>query len=421
MPGRFLFVGPTLPDAAELVSGSGIEVLPPVSAGDLLALPVGPGDVVGIVDGYFHRTRSIPHKEILDLLARGARVLGAASLGALRAAELHPYGMEGIGGIFADYRDGRLVADDEVTLMHGTAEDGYSHRSEPLVNLRASLDSAVAAGSYGRAEADRLIADLGAMPYRDRTRHALGTSVPLVDRKRADALELLEVLRKADPVPPPAPAFPETVHVYDWRIAAGGVDSRALALCQVLAPDYPDFHRGTVLAWLAARCRETCGAPGDAVDHGAHVGLFRADRPDPDLVDRWTTPAERAALDTRELLTRLVVRAFRIRPGIVATGLALRAFRASRARGPASALVGRVAAVNAAGRRHRPDFDPAAIAADQVLEWLAQRWCRPADELELAAFDRGFSSTGGAVAAARQVYLAARCEPEVAGFSLAGG
>ncbi|MFD0585035.1 TfuA-like protein [Dactylosporangium darangshiense] len=101
------------------------------------------GDTVGIVDGYFHQTGSVRHKEILDLLSRDVNVLGAASMGALRAAELDRFGMKGVGSVYADYRDGRLEADDEVTLLHSPAEEGYRALSEPLVGIRATFAYAV--------------------------------------------------------------------------------------------------------------------------------------------------------------------------------------------------------------------------------------------------------------------------------------
>lgn len=40
----------------------------------------------------------------------------------LRAAELHSFGMEGVGRILESYRDGILTDDDEVALVHGPAD-----------------------------------------------------------------------------------------------------------------------------------------------------------------------------------------------------------------------------------------------------------------------------------------------------------
>jgi hypothetical protein len=68
-----------------------------------LQLTVSAGDIVIIIDGLFYHTAPVRHKEILILLAQGVTVIGAASMGALRAAELHPYGMTGVGSIFDAY------------------------------------------------------------------------------------------------------------------------------------------------------------------------------------------------------------------------------------------------------------------------------------------------------------------------------
>ena len=48
---------------------------------------------IAIIDGYFERMAAVWHKEILLALERGIAVWGAASMGALRAAELAPFGM----------------------------------------------------------------------------------------------------------------------------------------------------------------------------------------------------------------------------------------------------------------------------------------------------------------------------------------
>ena len=61
----------------------------------------------------------IRHKESCHALPpRHPRAWAPASLGALRAAELDRFGMEGVGEIYAHYRDGRLTSDAEVALMH---------------------------------------------------------------------------------------------------------------------------------------------------------------------------------------------------------------------------------------------------------------------------------------------------------------
>ncbi|MBP5873147.1 hypothetical protein F3K24_43140, partial [Streptomyces sp. LBUM 1485] len=50
------------------------------------------GDTAVIIDGLYHQAPALRHKEIIAAMARGVRVIGAASIGALRAAELAPFG-----------------------------------------------------------------------------------------------------------------------------------------------------------------------------------------------------------------------------------------------------------------------------------------------------------------------------------------
>src|SRR5262245_17446347 len=121
----YVFLGPTLPvEAARSILPEAVY-LPPVSMGDVYALLAQKPQRIAIVDGLFERTPAVWHKEILFALSRGVRVLGSSSMGALRAAELHRFGMVGVGRIFDAYRDGVLCDDDEVALGHATAEHGW--------------------------------------------------------------------------------------------------------------------------------------------------------------------------------------------------------------------------------------------------------------------------------------------------------
>jgi len=137
-----VFLGPTLPqkEGAALLAA---EFRGPARRGDIYrALFEGYRTIV-LIDGEFHGAPSVWQREIVDALAEGAAVHGASSMGALRAAELHGLGMIGHGRIFQWYRDGVLDADDEVALTYGPAELGYPSLSEPLVNIRATLETAV--------------------------------------------------------------------------------------------------------------------------------------------------------------------------------------------------------------------------------------------------------------------------------------
>lgn len=110
-----IFAGPTL-------YGCNIQHLPgeawlsPASQGDILSacLMYAPRKIL-LIDGSFYQTLSVWTKEIVYALLEGIVVIGASSMGALRAAELHRYGMIGVGKIFERYRDGE--EDDSLVAM----------------------------------------------------------------------------------------------------------------------------------------------------------------------------------------------------------------------------------------------------------------------------------------------------------------
>lgn len=116
---------------------------PPIKRGDLPRLSEQVRHV-GIVDGVFMNDCSVGHREIIALLKRGVVVVGGGSMGALRASELSDLGMIGIGRIYEMYLSGEIDGDDEVALAFNP-ETG-DPLSEPLVNIRATLASAVEKG-----------------------------------------------------------------------------------------------------------------------------------------------------------------------------------------------------------------------------------------------------------------------------------
>ena len=150
-----VFVGPTLP-IAEAAAVSRRHL--PAAGGARRRLPrrVAPRPrAIGIVDGYFQWAPAVWHKEILWAIGQGVHVFGAASMGALRAAELAPFGMRGVGRIFEAYRDGSLGRrqpfedDDEVAVVHGPPESGY------LGAVRGDGEHPLHAGPGGARRRDR--------------------------------------------------------------------------------------------------------------------------------------------------------------------------------------------------------------------------------------------------------------------------
>lgn len=207
-----VFCGPSLSpaEAAQLFPHS--RALPPASCGDIYRASMDKKvRAIGLIDGYFDHRLSVWHKEILWALHRGIHVYGSASMGALRAAELEPFGMIGVGEIFEKFRAGALEDDDEVAVVHDEAERGYALRSDAMVNLRATLASAVANGVIGEHAALELTRALKRLFYPDRNRHSLTSlaksllgeseathllswleTCGVVDQKRLDAAAMLE-------------------------------------------------------------------------------------------------------------------------------------------------------------------------------------------------------------------------------------
>lgn len=216
-----VFLGPSLP-VAEARRILPARYLAPARCGDLLRVRRMQPRAVAIIDGVFESVGAVWHKEILLALEDGIAVYGAASMGAIRAAELAPFGMVGIGAIFEAYRDGIYVDDDEVALLQGPAAFGYRAMSEAMVNVRATVASAVVSGVLTPAAADRLLCCAKNTFYQDRSFDSLidqawgpdaGDEVAArfrrfldegghVNQKQADAATLLRYLATRSPTAP---------------------------------------------------------------------------------------------------------------------------------------------------------------------------------------------------------------------------
>lgn len=210
----YIFTGPTIPprEAAALLNA---VYLPPVTQGDVLRVTGTNPVAIGIIDGYFEHVPSVWHKEVLWAMAQGIHVFGASSMGALRAAELAAFGMEGVGKIFEDFRCGRLEDDDEVAVVHGPGEVNYLCMSEAMVNIRYTLQSAVETGIVSPQTEEILVRIAKGLFYLERIyprilQLASEQAVPAeellafrdwlpkgrVDQKREDAVSLLCAIRE---------------------------------------------------------------------------------------------------------------------------------------------------------------------------------------------------------------------------------
>lgn len=171
-----IFVGPTL-SGDPLRSDRRFLWRPPAAHGDVLRAARRSPSAIGLIDGCFETMPTVWHKEILWALSHGVPVFGAASMGALRAAELHDFGMIGVGRVFADFRDGRLRDDDEVAVLHAPAELDWTPLTVAMVDVRATLEAAVAAGILATRVGKQIERQAKAMFFKDRTWRRLLVSV----------------------------------------------------------------------------------------------------------------------------------------------------------------------------------------------------------------------------------------------------
>jgi hypothetical protein len=243
-----IFVGPTL-RRQQVEAVYDAVCLPPVAQGDVYRVAQQRPRAIGIIDGYFNGAPAVWHKEILWALSQGVQVFGSASMGALRAAELHCYGMRGVGRIFEAYRDGVLEDDDEVAVVHGPAETGFISASEPMVNIRATLERAERDGVLS-APSRRTLEIFGkSLFFPHRTWPAVLEGAPAhsisgselgklrdwlpygrVDQKCEDALGMLSAIQEAlkQPDPPPRPFRFEPTNFWNEFVARAGPHGSAM-------------------------------------------------------------------------------------------------------------------------------------------------------------------------------------------------
>ena len=252
-----VFAGPTISTSEVLDVLPDARVLPPAAVGDLYAATRSRATTLGIIDGYFDGSPSVWHKEILHALDAGIPVFGASSMGALRAAECHAFGMIGIGRIFEHFRDGILEDDDEVAVIHGPSELGYVLLSEPMVNIRETLATAVREGILTFDTAERLTDLAKSTPYPERNwkglldrsadlcldggildRFDAWRSTGYVDQKRLDAVDMLEAIRRypveSGAFSPPAFTFRHTAM---WRDLVHQTEETSIPLNKILVLD----------------------------------------------------------------------------------------------------------------------------------------------------------------------------------------
>ncbi|MFU8766106.1 MAG: TfuA-related McrA-glycine thioamidation protein [Candidatus Methanoperedens sp.] len=162
---------------------------PPVQRNDIKKIINSGFDIIGIIEGVFFNSAAVAHREIIEALNKGITVIGGSSMGALRAYELEPYGMIGVGRIFEMYKNGFLESDDEVAVTFDP--ETLEPLSIPLVNVRLTLDAAQDEGVLTQERADAVLGVTKRMFYPDRNfRNIVDACVKegVVDENQRDRL-----------------------------------------------------------------------------------------------------------------------------------------------------------------------------------------------------------------------------------------
>jgi len=165
-----VFVGPSLA-GTELPST--VVQAPPIKRGDLAA--VDEYDVIVILDGEFGQSDSVSPKEILAVLERGKTVIGAASMGALRASELDRSGMIGVGWVYDYFRRQAVRRDADVALAYSIFD--FTPMTVPMVDVEYWMERSFAAGLIGRPERSRILRAARKIFFAERTMDRLVCSL----------------------------------------------------------------------------------------------------------------------------------------------------------------------------------------------------------------------------------------------------
>jgi hypothetical protein len=242
-----VYLGPSLSLAKAREILPGALYRPPAKQGDIVTDVVNenPAYII-LVDGVFHENLSPWHKEMVFALQYpGVKAIyGAASMGALRAAELDWIGMIGIGQIYQWYRDGVTEDDSEVALTYATREGPagplYYPLSVPLVDIRAGVEhyEREFPGQDIACSARQFFEVMQSTYYAERTQDlcketwsdAHGVSFPRIDQKQIDAVHALSDFRQYEPAPKQRPTpdnlsrFFTALYERDRRIKINGTE-----------------------------------------------------------------------------------------------------------------------------------------------------------------------------------------------------
>jgi hypothetical protein len=205
-----IFTGPSLDHETIREVLPEAIILPPARQGDVISnlMEYEPSHVL-LLEGLFHSSLSVWHKELAwSMLIPGVKgVYGAASMGALRAADLADYGMIGSGKIFHWFYEGVTFDESEVSALYVEGPGGsFKSYTVPMVNVRGALLKGLEENLLSAEEAQEIFTHAAAIHWTERTERTLAEYPILLEilkghnQKAIDALELLYTFRDLKPV-----------------------------------------------------------------------------------------------------------------------------------------------------------------------------------------------------------------------------
>ena len=209
-----IFTGPSLRPCEAMKTFDKATYKPPIKRNDAINAYQNGAKIIGIIDGVFFSNVAVSPRELIHLLEKGVILIGGASMGALRAAELDEYGMIGVGKIYQMYKRGKLVSDDEVAVIFDPVT--LEPLSEPLVNIRLTLERLSSKGLISSDLKDALLEIAQKLYYPLRTYEtiiakAISENIisekeerclldilnkNKIDLKRMDALQVIEKVKE---------------------------------------------------------------------------------------------------------------------------------------------------------------------------------------------------------------------------------
>ncbi|MDI9619087.1 TfuA-related McrA-glycine thioamidation protein [Methanothermobacter sp.] len=184
-----IFTGPSLShrEASDILRA---DYRPPVRRGDIIDALSEKPEIIGIIDGVFHQSPAVGHREIVEALRMGVTVVGGASMGALRASELHDLGMVGVGRIFRAYLNGDLESDDDVAVAFNP--ETLEAFSDSLVSIHFNFKRALRRGIIGEDDFKELMKIAKDLFYPLRNYKRILHDAEIPENRRASLMSFLE-------------------------------------------------------------------------------------------------------------------------------------------------------------------------------------------------------------------------------------